>query len=214
MGLAAAVIIASSRRPRYVHHSYRERVIVVSNASSERVVRLECPGGVYEGNIMEISIDGSPYFVTVPPGVGPGMIFDARIPAPPPKPKVVVVQKPDFQPPAAIVSDNHGTWTRLRYESLRGAEKAWGSLGILYASVLFVLTPSGTFNAFKEYGTAKAKDEIKKRFHETFKFELFPEIAQQHVVAQASPSSGGSAPPAYPSAPPAYATPVDNNNKY
>lgn len=154
---------------------------------------------------MQIAVDGAPYFVTIPAGVRPGMTFDAVIPV------VTVVKPPAFVPPAAIISDNHGSWTRIRYDSLRGAERAWSHLGFLYASVLFVQTPSGTFNAFKEYGTSKAVDLIKKRFHEQFKYDLFPELRTTVAVVAPSPAPVVVSPPpppqAYSAPPPAYQDP-------
>jgi len=198
--------------------------VVVTTTSTERVLRLVCPGGVYEGNVMQITVDGAPYFVTVPPGIRPGMTFDVRVPPP-----VVVKQQraPVYVPPAAIVSDHHGSWTRLRYESINGAERAWSSLGFFYASVLFVLKQDGTFKAFKEYGTSSAVQEIKKKFHEQFKFDLFPELRATVGVATAAapvtatvttqpppppayPTTSAAVPPAYPTesaaAPPSYPT--------
>jgi len=229
---AGLIINATRRRPARVHHVFRERVVVVRTVGSERVIRLVCPGGVYEGNVMQIEVDGAPYFVTVPPGVVPGMTFDVKIQtAPvvvqaPVAPKVV---QPAWVPPAAIVSDNHGKWTRVRYESLRGAEHAWSRLGMMYASVLFVQNQSGGFTPFKEWGTGKAVDQIKRRFRDEFKFELFPELRPKVVAAASAPApvvvasapvaavvtqpppppSAGAQdlPPAYGSAPPTAAVP-------
>ena len=102
---AGVGLAVTHRRPARVHHRYRQQVVIVSAPSaSERMVRLVCPPGMAEGMVMEIAVEGVPYFVTIPRGLSSGMQFDAAIPlAVPPQPAVVL--PPKFLPRCVIVSD-------------------------------------------------------------------------------------------------------------
>mmetsp|Transcript_23766 Transcript_23766/g.30926 ORF Transcript_23766/g.30926 Transcript_23766/m.30926 type:complete len:255 (+) Transcript_23766:48-812(+) len=210
-GTGAGLMIASRRRPARVHHRYTDRVVVIRSGSG-RNARIVCPRGIGPGQIIEICVEDQVYFVTVPQGVGPGQIFEVQLSEAP--------LPPTFSPAAAIVSDNHGVWSRVRYEHLQGAEQAWSRQSFFHASCLFVQSRTGSFSVFKEYGTSKAVEQIKHRFYNEFKHELFPEltpIPTVHVVSTAAnvPSQPeqqqaiSMSQPSAPPAPPSYETSVN-----
>ena len=215
---------AATHRPARVHHRYGRQVIIVTSGPSHRTVRLVVPPGMGAGMVMEIAIDGMPYFVTVPAGLAPGMEFDAQVQVVAPQPQAFVAappQPPPFVPRAAIVSDNHGTWSAEKFATLHQAERAWSGLSMWFASVLFIERMDGTFNAFKEYGTGSSVQKIKSRFQEEYQHSLFASVhEQQAAFAQAQapvtatpaatpPVVSATAPPAFgaPPAPPAYGAP-------
>lgn len=84
-GLVGGAVIAASRPPtRY--HRYPHRVVVVSAppnvvlAPNERYVQLQRPYGVPAGASIEVNIEGRNYYVTVPPGVPEGGLFNCKVP--------------------------------------------------------------------------------------------------------------------------------------
>jgi len=93
-GAMTGALIASRTRPAH-YHRYPHRVVVVAPppsvvlAPNERYVQLQRPAGVPNGAAIEVLIDGNPYYVTIPPGVPVGGMFNAKVP--------IVVQQPVVQ---------------------------------------------------------------------------------------------------------------------
>ena len=241
VGLGAAVVAGaavgvgvgvavSRRRPARVHGVYGRRVVVVRSGPQGRTVRLVCPAGMAPGMVVEVAVDGAPFFVPIPGGVAPGAEFDVVVPLAAAPAYVPAPAPPRFAPRCCVVSDNHGTWTAEKFDTLNQAERVWGGLSLWFASVLFIETRDGDFSAFKEYGTSSAVQRIKARFHDEYKLNLFASregqraafaqpvsaqpVAPPPVVAATPPPAYADpnappAPPAYgdPNAPPAYADP-------
>jgi len=209
--VAGAVIASTRRRPAYVHHRYGSRVVVVSGAGTRsRVIEIVCPAGLAAGQVIELAVEGETVYVTVPQGVAPGQAFQVSVElagAPAAPPPVAVVARPPAPPPAtvaAIVSDNHGTWTREKYMGgVAHAERAWRRLGSMYASVLFVQNvATGVWHVEKSWGFGGAVAAIEKRFHEEFVHELFPPQPQlAAAVPVAAVAAAEPPPPPAPSAP-------------
>ena len=196
--VAGAVIASTRRRPAYVHHRYSSRVVVVSGAGTRsRVIEVVCPAGLAPGQVIELAVDGETVYATVPDGVAPGQAFQVRVElagAPAAPPPVAVVAPPPAPPPAtvaAIVSDNHGTWTREKFAGgVAHAERAWRRLGSHYASVLFAQNvATGAWRVEKSWGFGGAVAAIEKRFHEEFVHELFPPVATAQPLPTAPPAA-------------------------
>mmetsp|Transcript_19438 Transcript_19438/g.62380 ORF Transcript_19438/g.62380 Transcript_19438/m.62380 type:complete len:195 (-) Transcript_19438:1866-2450(-) len=110
VGATAGAVIAANRRPaRY--HRYPHRVVVVRPppsivlAPNERYVQLQRPLGVPIGMSIEVQIEGRPYYVTIPPGVPEGGLFNCRVPiVVGPAPVQVAQAQPAIVQPVAAVA--------------------------------------------------------------------------------------------------------------